>query len=375
MLMPCDVIDIFRGGDYPAVVARAVEVMARGGVVVLPTETVYGACGLLCRAAARDRLRALRPGAGTGPLTIHLAGCDQASDYLTEVGEIGRRLMRKLWPGPVGLLFDVPASRRAEVAGRLGVAESDLYESGTITLRCPDHQLTEEVLSKAGGAVVATASGALTDHPADAEAIAGEFGGKVDLILFAGPSRYAKPSTLVKVNADGYEIVRAGVYDQRIIERLLRTTILFVCSGNTCRSPMAEGLARRVLAERMGLADADLEKHGVSVTSAGSFAIAGAPPAAAAVTALAEAGIDIAAHRSRPLSIELIHQADLIVAMSHSHLAAVGSIVPSALEKTITLDPSGDIEDPIGGGVEVYRTLTEQLRPLIQQRLDELVTV
>ena len=64
---------------------------------------------------------------------------------------------------------------------------------------------------------------------------------KVDLILDAGPTRYARPSTLIKVEQGGFRIVRAGVYDERIVEKMLKTTILFVCSGNTCRSPMAEG--------------------------------------------------------------------------------------------------------------------------------------
>ena len=75
---------------------------------------------------------------------------------------------------------------------------------------------------------------------------------------------------------DGYDIVRSGVYDERIIERLLRTTVLFVCSGNTCRSPMAEALARDVLAKGMNVSPDDLEKKGVIVLSAGSFALPGA---------------------------------------------------------------------------------------------------
>jgi len=61
----------------------------------------------------------------------------------------------------------------------------------------------------------------------------------------------------------GYEIVRAGVYDERIIERMLRTTILFVCSGNTCRSPMAEAIARRVLADQLRVSEDELEQQGI----------------------------------------------------------------------------------------------------------------
>ena len=86
-------------------------------------------------------------------------------------------------------------------------------------------------------------------------ALAQELEGKVDLIFDAGPTRYSKPSTLLKVTPQGYEIVRAGVYDERIIERLLKTTILFVCSGNTCRSPMAEAIARQLIAKKLSVSE------------------------------------------------------------------------------------------------------------------------
>jgi protein-tyrosine phosphatase len=197
--------------------------------------------------------------------------------------------------------------------------------------------------------------------------------GNIDLVLDAGAPRFSKPSTIVRVHKDSYEIVRAGIYDQRIIERLLRTTILFVCSGNTCRSPMAEAITRHLLSEKLHVPEDDLEKKGLQVVSAGAMAMPGTRAAAPAIDAVRGLGADLTRHRSRPLTVELIHQADVIYVMSRAHGRAVTSLVPSATEKVATLDPQGDIEDPIGGDVALYQRLAGELRTLIEQRLREKV--
>ena len=376
------VISILEG-DYDAHVRFAGERLRSGGLVVIPTETVYGAAGLLSKPEALNRLRELRQGGQTGapstapgdeqPFTVHVANPDDATEFLGELNEFGRRCMRKLWPGPVALIFDVPEARRREVAAKFNVEPHVIYNGGTITLRCPDSLIAADVIEQVRGDGPVAAVRAGDSQTAGGREIAQQLEGRVDVVLDAGPPRFSKPSTVVRVKSDSYEIIRPGIYDQRIIEKLLRTTILFVCSGNTCRSPMAEALARHIIADQLHVPEDDLEKKGVQVVSAGAMAMPGARATPAAVDAVKILGADLTRHRSRPLTVELIHQADVIYTMGKSHARAVTALVPSAAQKVATLDPQGDIDDPIGGDMELYTKLAGELRTLIEKRLKEQV--
>lgn len=136
-------------------------------------------------------------------------------------------------------------------------------------------------------------------------------------------------------------------------------TVLFICTGNVCRSPMAEGIFRHAVKGR----------GNYRVLSAGLGAMEGQPPSVYAVQAVKELGIDISSQRSRMLTPELAEQADYIFGMTHSHVDTVMLLYPNAAEKTFllrefdeTLDQfEKDISDPIGGSYEVYSNCRDQI--------------
>jgi protein-tyrosine phosphatase len=130
-------------------------------------------------------------------------------------------------------------------------------------------------------------------------------------------------------------------------------------------------VAKKLLAERMGVGAAALAKAGIAVTSAGSFTFGSSPASPQAVEALRALGGDLRKHRSRKLTNELINEADLIFCMSRSHVAEVTRRVSGAGRKTFLLDAGGEIGDPIGGGAEVYRRTARRIERSLRRRMKE----
>jgi len=133
--------------------------------------------------------------------------------------------------------------------------------------------------------------------------------------------------------------------------------LIFVCTGNTCRSPMAEGLLKALLGPDCGW----------EISSAGVCAGNGFPASPNAAEAMREKGIDIASHRSTHLSPELIEAADLLVTMTRGHRDAILSITPESAGKVFLLKSFGvakctaDIYDPVGEALDVYRRVRDEI--------------
>jgi len=149
-----------------------------------------------------------------------------------------------------------------------------------------------------------------------------------------------------------------------------RKTILIVCTGNVCRSPMAAGLLQRRLASA-GLED-DYE-----VRSAGTWAATGVPAAAYARQAMAKRGIDITQHRARDISARDVAEADLILVMTEGHREAILAEFQDARSKTYLLSEmigkSYDIADPYGSSLAYYEYCAEDLSSIIEAGFERIL--
>jgi protein-tyrosine-phosphatase len=145
--------------------------------------------------------------------------------------------------------------------------------------------------------------------------------------------------------------------------------ILFVCTGNTCRSPLAEAIARKIAIDR-GLTD-------VEVASAGTSAWAGAGPSDGSLLVALERRLDLSQHRAQQLTRELVDAQDVILAMSPTHLERVEALGGAGKAYLLTrfTSPTGaeeGISDPFGGDLELYRATADELEVEIRRAFDRI---
>ena len=147
---------------------------------------------------------------------------------------------------------------------------------------------------------------------------------------------------------------------------------MFLCTGNLCRSPIAEGILRQRLAER-GM-------DSIDVSSAGTFALTGRPAADLALKIAAERGVDISRHRSRHLTSQMLATVDIVIGMERDHIVEANVVVRDTSNKYRLLSDFGpphlrgkDIEDPYGAPIDYFASIYDEIEMHVNAFLDELV--
>lgn len=361
-----DVLD-WRRDESQAVLSRVAGFLREGRLVALPTEAGYEAIASALHPNAVAELAAL-----AGPnetLALILGEAFEVFDWLPHLRGASVRLLRVFWPGPLtlvsgaGLNFGLARCLPQEVRARL-------LSDNHLALRLPDHDWPAPLRRLCAGPLVAAS---LPGFPLEVSRI--ESGrDRLALIVDGGPSPFIQPPTVVRADAKTAVIVREGAVPRADIEALLPSRILFVCTGNTCRSPLAEALCRTLLSAKVGCAPADLPAHGYCVASAGLAAGPGNAATVEAATVAQTYGADLGAHCSQPLSLELLSRADQVFTMTWSHLSMLRSLQVPAGPLPQLLAPSGvDVDDPVGCSDEVYRACAVQIWQYLNERLPQLL--
>lgn len=358
-------------------IQEAAAILESGGLAAFPTETVYG-IGCIVKADALDKLDNLKGGRAEKRYSLHIAGPDDLRRYVRNIGARAQKLIAEFWPGPLTIVF-VPDEESFEFAKE--TLDKDtfdaLFDAGTIGVRCPDNELCSALLGRVDLPVVASSANLSGKEPATkAEQVIEDFEGKIDAIVDGDPvfgCRYDENSSVVKVSSARIEMLREGVIKKEEIMEKSQVSICFVCTGNTCRSPMAEYICKKFISEKLNCNIDELGSLGYKVTSAGIMRGLRNPASPEVIDICSSLGVDASGHSSRSLNREDIEKSDFVFVMTQGHLEQISHYWPGAEVGCKRLDGCRDIADPIGASMSVYKACAEQIEQAVTERLGEIL--
>ncbi|MEC8651728.1 MAG: Sua5/YciO/YrdC/YwlC family protein [Planctomycetota bacterium] len=341
--------------DQAALRAELVAALRRGELCVLPTETVYGLAALPGHGAAGGRARRWRGLSGDAPLTLHLADAGDLDALDVRVHAGAERLIERYWPGPLTLIL-----RRAE-------------GEETVGLRVPAHSFTRDVIRACGEPVwITSVAPPEGEAMVDPEEIAAACADDVDLLVDDGLSPIGAASTIVRAVGGELEVLREGILSRDEVLNTAADVVLFVCTGNTCRSPLAERFARQATAQAMGVPEDQVLARGLRFASAGTATMPGMGASDGSAEAGAEAGLDLSDHVSHPVDPAMCARALKVYCLGENHRRALLAQAPELAERVELLRPDGgDIADPFGGDLDVYRTVRDEIAAAVRARATE----
>lgn len=192
----------------PRAIEWAAARIADGGVVALPTDTVYGIAASLAHPEAIRRIYAIKGRDYSVPLPVLVSSSSAAEHLVHEISPDVALLLDLFWPGPLTVVLPARAGMPAEVTAG----------GTTVGLRMPNHPLTIEVIERAGGAVACTSANRSGEAPAiDAQTVGSTIGNELDLILDGGVAAGGVPSTVIEIRGNDLLVIREGEIPEKVI--------------------------------------------------------------------------------------------------------------------------------------------------------------
>ncbi len=360
--------------DPRDIVHVTVQSLVEGKLVAVPAETAYHVLASGLNPVAVEQLVQLAGRAPDRPPCVFLRSAHEAMDYSPTMSMVANRIVNRGWPGP--LVLQLPVCDPSSLANHLpeAVRQSLIADGQFLSQRVAAHQAISQTMRLLPGPLVAAplidANGAAACTRKQVEELAGK---DLALIVDDGPTHFGGFATALRIEDNRCRVISAGVLDQSALTRLGQLTVLLVCTGNTCRSPMAEAILRSLLSERFANQFADGQPPPAVAVSAGLSAFPGGPASPEAMSVMKHRGLSLVHHQSRAVSDRLIANADLVLTMTRSHRNAIVQRWPELAAKTHLLsDNNGDVSDPFGGTESIYAACAVQIEQYLRRWVDQI---
>ncbi len=356
------IAELHRGETPHQVVIEVVRRLERGQVLILPTDTVYGLHVQAQDAAAVERIRTIKLIKEHRPFNVIYSTVTDVNRWV-KLPDGGNRLqVINSWPGAV--TWVLPAKPI--------VPKHLLGDDQTLGIRIPSHPLLRTICTALDDLIVSTSANRHGNKPAiRKEELDPYLLEEVDGVVYEIEPLSGGPSEVKRWTPAGPQIIRPRL--QEVTPETARVNILVVCSSNQCRSPMAASLLAQKLKEKA--------EGKFILRSAGTIAKTGQRPTLLSQEVMKDYGIDLSSHRSRPVTLELMEWADVVLAVTTDQLGDLHAMFPDFTEKVylFTTFPEPDveglygIEDPRGMNKEFYQQTVRDIMFHVDRILPKLL--